>query len=574
MTPEGVELSAPPGVPAPPTRTPGSVIRRLVRLSPPPWPRLALATGLGVAAALATVGLLAASGAVVGRAAFRPGLGAIAGLLALVEVLAIVRAPLRYGERLVSHDAAFSALARWRVWLYNRLEPLAPAGLAGWKSGDLLSRAIEDVDALQDLYLRGLIPVVVAGFSAALAVLIVGLLLPVAALVLGLCLAVALVVPPLVAGRARTMEGREAALRSALADDIVDLVQGAPELVAFGRDGDLLARIEDTDRALTELARRRALVAGVASALITVLIGAAVVGVLAVAVSAVADHRLSAVTLAVLPLAALGAFEAVPGVTVAAFRLGDVVSAGRRLLALEDVPVPVRDPSRPTPLPEGCPEVALVDARLRYRPDLPWALDGLTLRLAPGTHTAVVGASGAGKSSVVNTLLRFWPLDAGSLTVGGVDIEDLTQRDVRAALGLMAQDTQLFAGTIRHNITLGRPDASDDEVADVVTLAQLDSWLATLPEGLDTPVGERGQQVSGGQRQRIALARVLLTGCQVLVLDEPTAGLDEAAAGRLLADVRAAVADRSLLLVTHRDEELAGFDQVVVVEDGRVVDPA
>lgn len=187
---------------------PRAVIRRLVRLSPPPWRRLVLATALGVAAALATVGLLAASGAVVGRASLRPGLGAIAGLLAVVEVLAIIRAPLRYGERLVSHDAAFSALTRWRVWLYNRLEPLAPAGLVGWRSGDLLSRAIEDVDALQDLYLRGLIPVIVAVCSAGLAVVIVGLLLPVAALVLGLCLIAALVFPPLVASRARTLEGR------------------------------------------------------------------------------------------------------------------------------------------------------------------------------------------------------------------------------------------------------------------------------------------------------------------------------------------------------------------------------
>ena len=557
-----------------PGASPRAVIRRLVRLSPPPWRRLVLATAFGVAAALATVGLLAASGAVVGRASLRPGLGAIAGLLALVEVLAIIRAPLRYGERLVAHDAAFSALTRWRVWLYNRLEPLAPAGLAGWRSGDLLSRAIEDVDALQDLYLRGLIPVIVAVCSAGLAVVIVGLLLPAAALVLGLCLIAALVLPPLVASRARTLEGRGAALRSALADDIVDLVQGAPELVAFGGDGDLLARIEDTDRALTELARRRAVVAGAASALITVLIGGAVVGVLAVAVDAVAGHRLSAVMLAVLPLAALGAFEAVPGVTVAALRLGDVVAAGRRLLAIEEVPIPVTDPGRPVALPAGCPEVELVDARLRFRPDLPWALDGLTLHLAPGTHLAVVGASGAGKSSVVNTLLRFWPLESGSLTLGGVAIEDLAQRDVRAALGLMAQDTQLFAGSIGHNITLGRPDASDQEVRDVVALAQLDSWVATLPEGLDTPVGERGQQVSGGQRQRIALARVLLTGCQVLVLDEPTAGLDEPAASRLLADVRAAMAGRSLLLVTHRDEDLAGFDRVVTVEDGRVVERA
>ena len=379
------------------------MIRRLVRLSPPPWRRLALATALGVAAALATVGLLAGSGD-----GGRPGLA--------------------------SGRASEPSPGCWpwsRSWpssgrpsaTANAWSPTTPPsgpspgggsgsttgsspwprpGCVGWRSGDLLSRAIEDVDALQDLYLRGLIPVVVAVCAAGLAVVIVGLLLPVAA-------AGPRAVPdrrPGVPAPGRLQgpdpRGPGAALRGVLADDIVDLVQGAPELVAFGRDGDLLARIEETDRALTELARRRALAAGAASGLITVLIGGAVVGVLAVAVDAVAGHRLSAVMLAVLPLAALGAFEAVPGVTVAALRLGDVVAAGRRLLAIERVPVPVTDPRRPAAMPEGCPEVDLVDARLRYDPDLPWALDGLDLRLAPGTHLAVVGASGAGKSSVVN----------------------------------------------------------------------------------------------------------------------------------------------------------------------------
>ena len=548
-----------------------AVLRRLARISAPPWGRMAVATLLGVAAALATVGLLAGSGYVIDRAAFRPGLGAIAGLLAAVEVLAFIRGPLRYGERLVGHDAAFRALSGWRLWLYDRLEPLSPAGLAGWRSGDLLARATDDVDTLQDLYLRSLLPVAVTVGAAVTAVVLVALILPLAGLVLAVCLVVAALATPAVALAASPSRGRAAALRGQLSAEVVDLVQGAPELLAYGADAAAMARVEAADAELTRLSRRRALAAGATSAVVVVCAGAAVVGVLAAGVSAVHGHRMEAVMLAVLPLAALGAFEPVAALALAALRTGDVVAAGRRLLALGAVEVPVVDPVSPEPVPTGPLAVALSDAHLRYGPDLPWALHGLDLAVDPGGRTAVVGASGAGKSSVVNVLLRFWPLSAGGATLGGIDLERLGQSDVRRAVALVDQDAHLFPGSIRDNIVLSRPSATDDEVAEAVRLAQLDRWVTTLADGLSTPVGERGSQVSGGQRQRIALARALLTGAQVLVLDEPTAGLDGPTAASLLRDVLAASAGRTVLLVTHRQEDLAGFDRVVVMEHGRAV---
>lgn len=550
-----------------PART---VLRRLVRIGTPPWGRLAFAAALGVAAAMATVGLLAGSGYVIDRAAFRPGLGAIAGLLAAVEVLAFLRGPLRYGERLVGHDAALRSLGRWRVWLYDRLEPLSPAGLRAWRSGDLLSRATDDVDTLQDLYLRGLLPVVVTVAAATLAV-VVGAILPVAGLILAASLLVAIVVTPVLAMATGPAGGREAALRGEMAAEVVDLVQGAPDLLAFGHETELLARVDTVERELTRLARRRSLAAGATSAVVTVCVGAAVVGVLAAGVAAVEAHRMEPVMLAVLPLAAVGAFETVPVLASAAVRTRDVVAAGRRLLALGAVPVPVTDPDSPAPLPGGCPDVALVGAHLRYRPDLPWALHGLDLVIGPGSRTAVVGASGAGKSSLVNVLLRFWPLTSGSASLGGVPLDRLAQADVRRAVALVDQDARLFAGTIRQNIILGRPSATDDEVAAVIGQAQLAEWVGTLAQGLDTPVGEQGARVSGGQRQRIALARALLAGGDLLVLDEPTAGLDAPTGARLLADVLAASEDRSVLMVTHRQRDLVGFDQVVVMDRGRAV---
>jgi thiol reductant ABC exporter CydC subunit len=545
-------------------------VRRLIRVNPPPWRRLGLALALGVAASAATIGLMAGSGALVDKAATRPGLGAIAGLLAVVEVIAFARAPLRYAERLSAHDAGFRALARWRVWLFNRLEPLSPAPLQTWRSGDLAARAVADVDALQDLYLRALGPVVVAVVVAALAICVVGVLVPGAAIALGVALGVALVGAPAIAWSGRRRDA-ERSVGGALAADVVDLVQGAPELLAFGRAEAHLDRIDAQAGRLARVDRRRARANGAVSALVALCMGGAVTGVLALAVAAVRGHRLEPIMLAVLPLTALGSFEVIPPLAAAASGLAEVAAAGRRLLALADRPPAVTDPTEPVPPPTGRVEIQMLQARLRYGAELPWALDGVSLTLSPGSTTALVGPSGAGKSSVVNALLRFWPLEEGSATAQGVALEQMTQGDARSLFAPVDQDARLFAGTIRENVVFGRPDASLPDVERAVRAAQLDEWVSGLPAGLDTPIGERGALLSGGQRQRVALARALLAGRPVLLLDEPSAGLDEAMADRLLDDVLGASGQRAVLVISHRPSEIDRFDRVVEIEGGRIV---
>ena len=333
--------------------------------------------------------------------------------------------------------------------------------------------------------------------------------------------------------------------------------------------------MEDLGDRSDALQRRHAHVGTASTLLIQVCLGIAVTAVLAAGVAAVHAHHLDQVMVAVLPLAALATFETVPGVPLAVARSLEVRAAAERLFALEDVPVPVDDPADPSALAlclaAGVPEVAFTDAALRYGPGLPRALDGVNVRLPSGGRVAVTGSSGADKSSLVTALMRYWPLEHGTLSLGGTDVQLLRQADARAACALADQRAQLFAGTVRSNLVLGRPDATDEAIADALEIACLAAWVATLPLGLDTPVGEDGVTVSGGERRRLAVARALLAPGPVLVLDEPTSGLDPALADEVLSGVLAASGERSVLVITHRAHEAARCDAMVTLEAGHVV---
>jgi ABC-type transport system involved in cytochrome bd biosynthesis fused ATPase/permease subunit len=334
-----------------------------------------------------------------------------------------------------------------------------------------------------------------------------------------------------------------------------------------------LAAVEGLGDRSDALQRRHAHLGTATTLLMQVCLGVAVTAVLVVAVTAVHDHHLGQVMVAVLPLAALATFETVPGVPLAVARSLEVRAAAERLFALEDVPVPVTDPAQPAMPTGGVPALAFADAALRYGAGLPRALDGVSLDVPAGARVAVTGSSGAGKSSLVTALLRFWPLESGTLSLGGTDVEQLRQGDARAACALADQRAQLFAGTVRSNLVLGRPDASEQEIADALGAARLTDWVAALPQGLDTPVGEDGVAVSGGERRRLAVARALLAPGPVLVLDEPTSGLDPALADEVLGGVLEAAGERSVLVITHRAHEAARCDETVTLEGGHMVLP-
>jgi thiol reductant ABC exporter CydC subunit len=471
----------------------------------------------------------------------------------------------RYLERLSSHDVALRSLGRIRTRFYRRLEPLAPAEVAGYRSGDLLARMVGDVDALQGLSLRGLAPPLVALVAASVCVGLATAVLPLAGLVLGLGLLVAGVAVPALAGlQGRAAGRRQAAARGELTAELVELQRGASELVVYGREEDVLARVRRADAELVRLGRRDALTAGLAEGLSILVAGATVAGVLAAAVDAPVDR----VLVATLALLALASFEAVAPLAGAARELAGIAAAGRRVLEVTDRVPLVRDPADPAPAP-AAPPLALESVTAGYGEEEP-VLRDVRLRLEPGRKVALVGPSGAGKTTVTRLLLRFLDPSAGRVTADGRDVRDHRQADARRLVALAGQEAHLFATTIRQNLLLARPGASDAELDDALARARLADWVVALPEGLDTVVGEEGSRLSGGQRQRLVLARALLADAPVLVLDEPTAHLDAVTAEALMEDVLAAAGDRAVLLVTHRREGLELMDEVVELADGRI----
>ncbi|WP_268843256.1 thiol reductant ABC exporter subunit CydC [Actinomadura sp. K4S16] len=525
-----------------------------------------LAFGSGVA-------LMGTSGYLISRAALRPEVVALAVAITAVRAFSLSRAAFRYAERLVSHDASFRLLRELRVRWFRRLEPLVPAGLPGARSGDLLSGFVADVEAVQHLYLRGFGPPVVALVVGAGTVAATAWLLPAAGLWLALgLLPAALLLPAAAAALTRAAASRRAEGRAARNAETVELLHGAPDLVAFDRVDDQLGRIGAADAVLARIARRDARTAGFTSGSVTLLTAATTLAVLVAGLHAVHRGALPGVLLAALALAAAAAFEAVRPLPEAARDLLTAHGAAARLGALTARPAPAADPPRPLPAPRGD-LLRVRGVRARYAAGSPWILDGVDLDLRPGDRVALLGPSGAGKSTLAHLLVRFRDPDEGRVTFDGHDLRDHAQDDVRRAICLVDQHAHLFATTIRANVALAKPDAEESEIVGALRRARVWDWIAGLPDGLDTHVGEHGVRVSGGQRQRIALARAFLSGARLLVLDEPTAHLDPATACDLLTDVLGDPSGPGILLITHAPPPPGAVDRVLHLRSGRLHGP-
>ncbi|GAA2903680.1 hypothetical protein Acy02nite_28610 [Actinoplanes cyaneus] len=579
--------------------------------------RLTLAVLAGAGAAGSAVALTAVSAWLISRAALHPPILHLMVAIVAVRACGLGRGVLRYLERLLGHDAAFRVLADVRVRLYERLEVLAPAGLADFRRADLAQRLASDVDAVLDLVTRVLLPYAVAAVTGLASVLVVGALVPVAGLALaGTLLIVGVVVPLVQRAAARRADGRLAPLRAALATGVVGLVHGMADLTAYEAVDCERERLAALDRRLTAAAKTSAATAGLGAAVTVLCTGISVLAGLLVGAAAVRAGALPGELLALVVLTPLAVFEIAGPLPAAAQRWATARESLRRLTEIWSVPLPAgpqgcnEDPDTPrkasrqpapgrTPGtapagPQGCnrgPDTPLSASRGRGGTvtavesgaactGLPIGsrvpglrLDGVTaawtadriavenvdLTLAPGARVALVGPSGSGKSTIAALLVRFLDPLAGRITLDGTDLRTVPADRVREIVGYLPEDAYLFDTTIGANLRIARPDATDADLLAALERARLRDWVRTLPDGLDTLVGEHGLALSGGQRRRLALARLLLTDARVLILDEPGEHLDDDTAGALVRDLLGAAGGRTVLLITHRTADLDGW---------------
>jgi ATP-binding cassette subfamily C protein CydCD len=547
---------------------------------------IALAALLGAATIASGLGLMAVSAYLLSAAALQPSIALLSVPIVAVRAFGLARGVLRYLERLVAHTVSLRLLTRLRVWFYTAVEPLAPAGLQSAHSADLLSRAVADVDLLQEFYVRAAAPPLAALLVAAGAAAWLWSFDPslAAALLAGLAL-VGLALPALSGALARRPAAAAASARALLATLVVDGVQGLPDLAAFGQTARWSARLRSAGQALAAAQRRQAAVNALQTALGSLLSNLCLCLVLVLGIVLVAAARLPGVYLAALVLGAAAAFEAVLPLPAAAQALAQGLAAARRLVAFgAPAALPPSNPiapaaSEPAP-PVGCrakPGIPLLrarDLRFTYEPGQPPALDGLTFDLPAGRRVALVGPSGAGKTTLLNLLCGFWPYTHGELWLDGVERRAWEPEAARRRLAVVPQAPYFFNATLRDNLRLACPAASDADLAQALSQAQLQTFLAGLPAGLDTVVGEHGLRLSGGERQRLALARALLQQAPLLVLDEPTANLDPLTERGVLAALLSASAGpaRAALLITHRLVGLEALDEILVLDRGRLVE--
>lgn len=529
--------------------------------------RLTLGAALGVAAQLSSLGLLLTSGWLVVRASEQPPVLYLLVAVTSVRMFGVARAALRYAERLLTHDAALSRSVDERV---RAVEALARGGTArllghGARRGAVVRSVVDDVETVQDGLLRLRLPWLNAVVTVAVASLALVLILPAAGLVVLAYGVAALLLVRLVVPRLVPPEADDHA-RADVAAGVTELVRAAPDLVAFGSTRGRLQQAQADVDVIARADRRRAWAGGLGSLLVLTTCAAAVVALVAV----VADAGLAGPLAGLVLLTPVGLVDVLDAVAEAERLRPGVRSARRRLAdlaALED-PLPT---GQPGVAPDGF-GLALRDVAIGWDDDL---VRGLDVEIPEGSRVVVTGPSGSGKSTLAATLQRHVAARDGQVLLGGHDLLDLTPETVRAAVGWMGQDAVVFDTTVRENLRLAAPDADDARLWTVLARVRLADVVATWPDGLDTELGEDGARISGGERQRLALARMLLAGHRVLVLDEPTEHLDAPTAHALLDDVDALAPAHTVIVISHAPDVVARFERRIrlTTVDQRSGDP-
>ncbi len=534
------------------------------------WKLLSIGMLLALITIIAGTALLAVSGWFISAAAFA-GLTLSASLAfnfylpaAVVRALAIIRIVSRYGERVLSHEATFHILSQLRVWLYQHLLPLMPGYLLVRRSSDLLARMVNDVEAMDHVYLRIVSPLVVAVIVLALLCAVLhAFSINIAWTVFVLMIVIAIVLPALSYCLARKPGEQQAKMHSVLRAHSVEFFQGLTALLCFNAAKQQINALAADDQALHHAQRQMASNKAMTTGLITLLSGITVWVAMYLGIPLVHLHQLNGANLALIALLIFGAFEAIMPLTLAfqawrktAYSAKRLTAIAKEKPAIEFVPSSVAQPQNA--------QLCFDKVSIAYRTGHP-VIDDFSLTINPGERIAIVGPTGCGKTSIINSLLRFIPLTSGSISLGGVSIDQLTEADLRRMITLVDQRPHVFNGTIANNLRIAKTDATEQEMHAALASAQLDEFIAKLDAGLDTWVGEGGKNLSGGQARRLVIARALLHDAPIVILDEPTEGLDSITAQKVMRSLNSLMQNRSVILISHKPQDVAALVERIVV---------
>lgn len=535
---------------------------------------LTLGIVLAIITLLASIGLLTLSGWFLSASA----VAGFAGIYSFNYMLpaagvrgaAITRTAGRYFERLVSHDATFRVLQHLRIHTFSKLLPLSPAGLARYRQGELLNRIVADVDTLDHLYLRVISPLV--GAFVVIMVVTIGLSVldvPLACTLGGVMLLTLFIMPPVFYRAGKTTGQNLTHLRGQYRQQLTSWLQGQAELTIFGASDRYRAQMEATELQWHEAQRRQSELTALSQALMLLIGAIAILLMLWMAAGGVGDNAQPGALIALFVFCALAAFEALAPVTGAFQHLGQVIASAIRITELTEQKPEVTFPTDVSDVPDQV-TLTLRDVSFSYPEQAQKALDSLSLQVNPGEHIAILGRTGCGKSTLLQLLTRAWDPQQGEILLNGCSIATLNEATLRKTISVVPQRVHLFSATLRDNLLLAAPDASDDQLTDTLRRVGLEKLLDDA--GLNSWLGEGGRQLSGGELRRLAIARALLHDAPLMLLDEPTEGLDATTESQMLELLAEVMRDKTLLMVTHRLRGLARFDQIIVMDNGQIIE--
>ena len=545
---------------------------RLFRMVRPWWGELTLASLAAMLNSASTIALAAVGALIVGLAAEGTSILELRPYLIALAILTISKAILAWAESYISHRIAYAILAMMRSRVFDAIEPAAPAYILKRRSGDIISTVMADVETVELYFAHTLMPTLVALVMPLTALIILGqlhwmlplVLLPFLFLVIGTPIKMHHI-GDAIANRLRIELGETNA-------HMVDSIQGLREIVVFGRGGSRLSEVEENSRALVATQKRNSHYLGSLGGLTE---GCSMLGsltVLVVGVVMVGKGMLPSHQLPLMLLMASAAFGPVMNIAKVAKQVAMIMASAERVFTVLDEPPVVRETPDAEPLGSVKPTLTFEDVTFRYQPDEPPVLRNISFDCSTGENMAVVGPSGSGKTTLVNLLLRFWDPQHGRIMIGGRDIRTLSFTELRNLVSVVQQDAYLFNTSIRDNITIGKPDATNADIEDAARNAYIHDFIASLPDGYDTMLGERGAKLSGGERQRISIARALLKDAPILILDEATSNLDSENEQAIRDGIDNLMEGRTTLVIAHRLSTIATADKVVVLDHGQVVE--